>query len=106
VTDDGENGGDDPELFVRGKLVGRPQALKLLPKITDLLGLFRQPLLIRVITDLLGLFRQPLLIRVHDLLTITVEDADVQDLIHSGHDDQILALYRDANDVLHRGHQS
>src|SRR5512135_2296742 len=58
------------------KLVGRPQALELLPEIFDLPGLFRQPLLISVHDH------QPLLISVHDHLAITVENAEVEHVIH------------------------
>ena len=70
--------------------MGRPQALELLPEIFD------PP----------GLFRQPFLISVHDHLAITVEDAEVEHMIHDGHDDQTLARCRDATHVVHRGHQS
>jgi hypothetical protein len=55
--------------------------------------------------DLPGLFRQPLLISVHDHLAITIENAEMEHVIHCGHDDQILALCRDTTYFVQRGHQ-
>ncbi|MBV8318349.1 MAG: hypothetical protein JOZ53_25690 [Planctomycetaceae bacterium] len=52
------------------------------------------------IFDLRGLFRQPPLISVHDDLAITVENAEVEHVVHGGHDDQILALCRDTTYVV------
>ena len=57
-----------------GKRVGRPQALEFLPEIFDLPGLARQPLFISI----------------HDHLAISVEEAEMEHVIHGGHEDQIL----------------
>src|SRR5512135_927059 len=79
------------EQYLR-KRVGRPPAesLKLLPELPDLPGLARQLLFIVI----------------HDPLAIGVEEAEMEHVVHGGHEDEILAHNRDPTDVLERGHQA